>query len=98
MQHLPAHVEDKGEGVGASHSEIDERQNDEAMHDEADHHGEEVHAQLGQLGAQVLRLEDLAGDQEADTNWCEVDDPGCQLYKEQIKNMAFSFNCYQPSS
>ena len=49
------------------------------MDDEANHNGEEVEAQLGQLASQVPRLKNLAGDQEADANWCEVDDPGCQL-------------------
>ena len=86
-KHAPAHVEDEGEGVGTCHSKEDDWQNDEAMDNKADHHSEEVHAQLGQLAAQVLRGEDLPSDEEADTNWCEVDDPGSQLNSKQIKTM-----------
>ena len=85
VKHVPAHVEDEGERAGARHSEVDDRQNNEAVDHETDHHCEEVHAQLGELAAQVLCGEDLAGDEEADTNWCEVDDPGSYLNKEQIK-------------
>ena len=49
------------------------------MQEESNHDGEEVESQLGQLVPEVLRLEDLAGDQEADADRREVDDPCGEL-------------------
>ena len=76
---LPAHVEDECHRVGARDRQVDEGKNNEAVQEESDHDGEEVESQLGKLVPEVLRLEDLAGDQEADADRRKVDDPGGEL-------------------
>ena len=76
---LPAHVEDECHRVGARDRQVNEGKNNEAVQEESDHDGEEVESQLGKLVPEVLRLEDLAGDQEADADRREEDDPGGEL-------------------
>ena len=76
---LPAHVEDECHRIGARDRQVDEGKNNEAVQEESNHDGEEVESQLGQLVPEVLRLEDLAGDQEADADRREVDDTGGEL-------------------
>ena len=70
---------------GARDRQVDEGKNNEAVQEESDHDGEEVESQLGQLVPEVLRLEDLAGDQEADADRREVDDPGGELRDGELK-------------
>jgi len=77
-----AHVEDECHRVGARDRQVDEGKNNEAVQEESDHDGEEVESQLGKLVPEVLRLEDLAGDQEADADRRKVDDPGGELHHD----------------
>ena len=70
---------------GARDRQVDEGKNNEAVQEESDHDGEEVESQLGQLVPEVLRLEDLASDQEADADRREVDDPGGELRDGELK-------------
>ena len=47
------------------------------MDSKPQHHGEEIPAKLLELGTRMFHLQQLASNQETDSNGGEVDDPGC---------------------
>ena len=74
------HVLDELERKTFGEDRVDERQHDEAVDGEAEQDHHEVPGQLLELRRQVALLQQLAGDQEADAEGREVDDPRGDLH------------------
>ena len=56
---------------------VDERQNHKPVDTKSQHHCEKIPAELLELGTRMFHLQQLASNQETDSNGGEVDDPGC---------------------
>ena len=52
------------------------------MDEEAKQHGDEIPAKLGKLSSNILHLQKLTSDKEADTNWSKMDDPSGDLHHD----------------
>merc|ERR1719341_2214968 len=76
------HVRNEPERQGTGDKSKEDGKNEAAVDGEPEKDGEEVITKFGKFTSNILHFEDLAGNEEANSNWRKVDDPGRHLHHD----------------